>query len=61
MTTTSAPTLDRVAAHKWAGHQMDVLFAIADTELESDDTGGCSPWACRSGAPTIAERFTRAV
>lgn len=43
--------IDRVTAHEWKSQQGDLFDAAADAELEDGDPDGCSPWACRSGAP----------
>jgi hypothetical protein len=40
-----AAPIDRVTAYEWAGRQVDVFEAIADTDDE--DPPGCSPFACR--------------
>lgn len=47
--------IDRVTAHEWSGRQGDIFDAIADAELENGEADGCSPWACRSGAPATAD------
>ncbi|MFE7124916.1 hypothetical protein [Streptomyces sp. NPDC057617] len=47
--------IDHVTAHEWAARQSDVFNSMADTELELGEPDGCSPWSCRSGAPTQAD------
>ena len=46
--------IDRVTWHEWKTRQGDLFNAVADQEAEDGDPDGCSPWACRSGAP-VAE------
>jgi hypothetical protein len=48
--------IGRVTSHEWRGQQGDIFEAIAEQadEDEDGDPDGCSPWACRSGAP-VAE------
>ncbi|MGW0663043.1 hypothetical protein [Streptodolium elevatio] len=43
--------IDRVTRGEWKGRQVDIFDAIADQLMEDGDPDGCSPWACRSGAP----------
>lgn len=43
--------IDRVTRREWQDAQVDVFDVIADIEAEEGDTDGCSPFACRAGAP----------
>ena len=47
----SEAPIDRVTSHEWKSQQGDLFDAVADQEAEDGDPDGCSPWACRSGAP----------
>jgi hypothetical protein len=46
--------IDKIRRSEW---QMDTFFDVAyEAELaENGDPDGCSPWACRSGAPVSAD------
>ncbi|MCF2526625.1 hypothetical protein [Yinghuangia soli] len=43
--------IDRVTRGEWKTRQVDIFDAVADQLAEDGDPDGCSPWACRSGAP----------
>ncbi|GAA4978109.1 hypothetical protein GCM10023205_52490 [Yinghuangia aomiensis] len=43
--------IDRVTRGEWKDRQVDLFDAVADQLMEDGDPDGCSPWACRSGAP----------
>jgi hypothetical protein len=46
--------IDRIRPSEW--RQDDFFDAVYDAELaEQGDPDGCSPWACRSGAPVAAD------
>lgn len=47
----SQAPIDKVTFAEWKGRQGDLFDAAADIEAEDGDPDGCSPWACRSGAP----------